>query len=103
MPYPRSSHSSKTRLSYHPDVSDAIHDKSRHACCTRAMSHSADPHLPSSRATNGFLALCTTYALFALYLLWALLPSRITTSHPFLTWLPNQCVALLSCCMVGCR
>ncbi|GHJ88213.1 hypothetical protein NliqN6_4615 [Naganishia liquefaciens] len=49
-----------------------------------------DPPLPSYRATNGFLALCTTYALFALYLIWALLPSSILTAHPFLAWLPDQ-------------
>lgn len=39
------------------------------------------PPLPSARATNGFLALCTTYALFALYLAWALLPA--------VPWLPD--------------
>ena len=54
-----------------------------------------DPPLPSYRATNGFLALCTTYALFALYLIWALLPSSILTAHPFLAWLPDQCVSSL--------
>jgi hypothetical protein len=54
----------------------------------RAMPHQ-HPHLPSARATNGFLALCTSYALFGVYILWALLPSS-ALDHPVLGWLPDQ-------------
>ncbi|KAJ9103596.1 hypothetical protein QFC20_004752 [Naganishia adeliensis] len=46
------------------------------------------PQLPSSRATTGFLALCTTYTLFLLYLAWALTPQQYLTG--LVGWLPDQ-------------
>ncbi|KAI5449940.1 hypothetical protein NCC49_003949 [Naganishia albida] len=44
--------------------------------------------LPSSRATNGFLAICTTYTAFLLYLTWAFIPTRYLTGP--LGWLPDR-------------
>jgi hypothetical protein len=49
----------------------------------------AAPVLPSYRATNGFLAVCTTYTAFLVFLFWALLP-RSWMEGGVLGWLPDK-------------
>lgn len=48
-----------------------------------------EPNHPSQKSINGLLAVCTTYAGFALYLLWALLPEYVL-QRIGLDWLPDQ-------------
>ena len=43
----------------------------------------------------GFVAWLSTYAMFVLYILWALLPDRWVVRLG-IEWYPNRCVSLLS-------